>query len=218
MTILSPALDAAFAGARVTMFGALRMQLPEGLDVRLLDGSAEIEIDGQDYYGHVDGFGSWESIDEIEDGFGDEAPGTSITILPESDEAAALMSDPDNQGSVVTVMVGARDDATGLSIGDPYVPLRGIVDVPVHAFGLRKCSVDFDIVSEMDYLMLNDEDRVMSSNFHRRVWPDEAGMDHVTGVAENGYWGTNPPTGGVEKVTGWKAVRQAIDTNRQASF
>ncbi|MGE4321920.1 MAG: hypothetical protein AB7E60_02700 [Sphingobium sp.] len=196
MTVLSPALDAALAGARVTIFGALKVELPT-ITARLLDGSAEIDIAGEEYAGHVEGFGAWDSIEEIEDGFGDEAPGTTISLLPQDDDAACLMTDPDNQGKPVTVMIGARDDETGLAIGDPYVPIRGIIDVPHHRFGLRENAVELDIVSEMEQLMMNDEDRVMSPAFHRRVWPGEAGMDHCTGVTDNGYWGQNPPSGGV---------------------
>lgn len=215
MTVLSPALDAAVSGDRVTMFGALKIELP-GITARLLDGSAEIEIDGEDYAGSLAGFGSWESIEEIEDGFGDEAPGTTIVILPEDDEAAALISHPDNQFSSVTVMVGARDDETGLCIGEPYVAIKGVVDVPIYNVGLRECSVELDIASKMELLLFNDEDRVMSPAFHRRVWPDEAGMDHCTGVADNGYWGQNPPSGGVQNASGWKRQLQYADQMRSA--
>lgn len=214
MTMLSPALDAALAGDRVTIFGAIKIELPT-ITARLLNGSAEIEIDGEDYAGSVEGFGSWDSIEEIEDGFGDQMPGTTIVIMPENNDAAALISDPDNQYSPVTVMVGARDDATGLIIGDPYVPIRGIIDVPIHNIARGQVNIELDIVSEMDLLLMNDEDRVMSPSFHRRTWPDESGMDHCTGVADNSYWGQNPPSGGVEKVTGWKAARQAIEASRQ---
>ena len=210
MTVLSPALDAALAGARVTMFGALKIELP-AMTARLLDGAAEIAIDGEDYAGAVDGFGVWESIEEIEDGFGDEAPGTTVTILPEDDAAAALISDPDNQNSPITVMVGARDDETGLVIGEAYVAIRGVIDVPIHTFGMRETSVELDVVSEMELLMFNDEDRVMSPAFHHRVWPGELGMDHCTGVTDNGYWGQNPPSGGVQTTRGMNAIRQAIE-------
>lgn len=213
MTVLSPALAAALAGDRVTMFGALKIELP-AVTARLLDGSAEIDIDGEEYTGSVDGFGAWESIEEIEDGFGDEVPGTTISIMPDSDEAAALISDPDNQFSPVTVMVGARDDDTGLCIGEPYVAIKGVIDVPIHNFGQAECSVELDIASEMELLLLNDEDRLMCPSFHRRVWPGEAGMDHCTGVTDNGYWGQNPPSGGVTKARGWSAVRQSIDNQR----
>ncbi|SEI68023.1 hypothetical protein SAMN05518849_101536 [Sphingobium sp. AP50] len=217
MTVLSPALDAAFAGSRVTMFGALKIEMPAGT-YRLLDGSAEIDIDGETYRGLEPGFGSWDSIEEISDGFGDEAPSTSIGILPESDAAALAMTDPSVQRSPVTVMIGARDEATGMSIGDPYVPIRGIIDYPVHKIGQAATSVDFEIVSEMEYLMLNDEDRVMSSAFHHRVWPGETGMDHVTGVTENSYWGQNPPSGGVSTARGWRAIKQKLATAQDYRF
>lgn len=213
MTVLSPALDAALNADRVTIFGALKIELPT-VTARLLDGSAEIEIGGEDYYGSVDGFGAWESIEEMEDGFGDEAPGTTVVILPEDDEAAALISDPDNQFCPVTVMIGARDDATGLCIGEPYVAIKGVIDVPIHNAGLRECSAELDIASKMELLLFNDEDRVMSPSFHRRVWPGEGGMDHCTGVTDNGYWGQNPPSGGIQSARGAAAARQAVENSR----
>lgn len=209
MTVLSPALDAAFAADRVTMFGALKIELPEQT-ICLLDGSAEITIGADDYAGHVDGVGAWASVEEIEDGFGDEAPGTTVTILPDSDEAAAMLSDPANQASPVTIMVGARDDETGLSIGDPYIAIMGLIDVPVHEFGTAECSVDYDVVSEMDYLMMNDEDRDMAPAFHQRVWPGETGMNHVTGVTQNGYWGQNPPSGGTTNAGGFRRLLSTV--------
>lgn len=217
MTVLSPALDAAFSLDRTTLFGALKVELPTAT-YRLLDGSAEIDIDGETYRGLEAGFGSWEAIEEISDGFGDEVPSTSITILPESDAAALAMTNPLVQRSPITVMIGARDDDTGLSIGDPYIPIRGIIDYPVHKIGQATTTVDFEIVSEMEYLMLNDEDRVMSSAFHHRVWPGETGMDHVTGVTENSYWGQNPPSGGIQTAKGWQAIRQKLAATQDYRF
>ena len=118
--------------------------------------------------------------------------------------------DPDEAAHQVAVVRETLEE-TGLVIGEAYVAIRGVIDVPIHTFGMRETSVELDVVSEMELLMFNDEDRVMSPAFHHRVWPGELGMDHCTGVTDNGYWGQNPPSGGVQTTRGMNAIRQAIE-------
>lgn len=196
MTALSPPLAAAVAADRVRIFGALRMDMPSAT-VRLLDGSAEIVVGGELYKGEDPVFGTWESVDDIEDGTGDQAPGMTITLLPSSDAATASLADPNMQGSAVRVSLGAVDESTGLSIGDAYVAFLGEVDVPVLKIGARKTSVEYDCVGGMERLFFDDEGIRLSAAWHRQVWPSEAGMDHATGITENAYWGQNPPNPGV---------------------
>lgn len=188
MTALHPALDAALANDRVIIFGALEMQFDSGT-VRLLDGSAEIEINGETFVGEEPDFGVWEAIDDFEDGTGDEAPGLTVTILPASDEAALAMSSPDVQGAPVIAMIGAVTESTGLVIGEPYQLIIGEIDVPVHKIGLRSSSVEFNCVGGMERLFFADEGIRLAPSFHEQVWPDETGFSHVTGVADFDYWG-----------------------------
>lgn len=195
MTQLSPALDAALAGDRVRIFGALRLTLPGGHVLRLLDGSAEIAIDGELYSGDDPAFGSWESIDEIDDGTGDEAPSMTIAMLPASAEAAVTMSSPTMQGAPVRVVVGAVSESTGLVIGDAYPVFVGEADVAVHRFGMRTDVIDLDCVGGMERLFFNDEGIRLNASWHLRVWPGELGFQHATGITDNSYWGMNAPTG-----------------------
>jgi hypothetical protein len=191
VTQFHPALDAALSADVVTIFGALRIELP-GTTLRLLDGSAEIDLpeDGgtETYTGEDADYGTWESFDEFSDGSGDEAPGMSLTLLPNSDEAAATLSDPLVQGSVVVVSLAAREDSTGLLIGEPYPLLIGEIDVPVHKMGAT-LGVEYEVVGGMERLFFNDEGIRLSQAFHEQVWPGELGFVHVTGVTENDYWG-----------------------------
>ena len=191
MTQLHPALDAALSADVVTIFGALLIELP-GNTLRLLDGSAEIDLpEGggtETYSGEDADFGTWESLDEFADGTGDEAPGMVIALLPNSDGAAATLSDPLVQGSAVVVSLAARDDSTGLLIGEPYPLLVGEIDVPTHRIG-ASLSVEYEIVGGMERLFFNDEGIRLSQAFHEQVWPGELGFAHATGITENDYWG-----------------------------
>ncbi|QIG80118.1 hypothetical protein [Stakelama tenebrarum] len=187
MTALHPAFDAELAGDRATIFGALRIALPAAT-LRLLDGSAEIDIDGETYAGEDAVLGSWDSIEEFEDGTGDEAPGITVKLLPASDSAAATLADPAVQGSPVMIGIAARDDATGLVIGEPEWFLSAEIDVPVHIAG-REPRVEYDCVGGMESLFFNDEGIRLAQSFHEQVWPGELGHSHATGVTENVYWG-----------------------------
>ena len=195
MTGLHPALATELDGNSATIFGALKLELPD-VTLRLLDGSAEIEIDSELYTaaGFLDEEDEesgvvWDSIEDFEDGSGDEAPGIVTTLLPWSDSAALLLSDPSVQGSATRIMFGARNDATGLVIGEPYLLFAGEIDVPTHQFGLGALAVEYAAVGGMDALFVADEGNRMVQAFHSQVWPGETGFEHVTGVPDNDYWG-----------------------------
>lgn len=194
MTQLHPALDATLAGngAGATIFGVLKIVLPDAT-LRLVDGSAEISISETGgtfvYAGEDPEFGVWDAVDDFEDGAGDNAPGMTVRLLPASDEAAATLSDPDNQGSPISYAVAARNDATGVVIGEPYPLLFGEIEVPVHRFGGTENTVDLDVVGGMEQLFFEDEGIRLAQSFHEQVWPGELGFSHVTGVTANVYWG-----------------------------
>lgn len=195
MTDLSPALDAALAGDRVTIFGALSLNV--GSDtLRLLDGSAQLLIDGHLYAGEDENYGVWSGLEAFEDGTGDEAPGISVSLLPASDAATLTLSGPDMQGEVVQVRLGAVNETTGAIIGDPFLLFDGEVDVTKHTFGKSSVEIELECVGGMERLFFNDEGLKLVPAFHKSVWPGELGFDHVTGIKDIIYWGTNTPTAG----------------------
>jgi len=204
MTDLSPALDAELANDNVTVFAALTLAV--GADtVRLLDGSAHLLVGGSLYTGEDVKYGTWEGMESFEDGAGDEAPGLSVTLLPTDDAAALALSGPSMQGETVQIHIGARNDATGAVIGDPFMLFDGEVDVTKHEFGKNMLQVSLECVGGMERLFFNDEGQRLAPSFHQQVWPDEEGFNHVTGVRDTIYWGTNDPT----RSTGygsWSAV------------
>lgn len=205
MTRFSPALDAELANDNVTLFTALR--LTAGADViRLLDGSSDLTIDGDLYSGEDVTYGVWAEMENFEDGSGDEAPGISITLHPADDDAVATLSDPAMQGESVQVRFGAMNRATGAVIGDADLLFNGEVDVPKHEFGANFLQISLECVGSMEELFFNDEGIVLAPAFHQQVWPGEEGLNHVTGIRDTIYWGTNTPTRQVGYSGSWTRV------------
>ena len=200
MTDFSPALDAELENDNVTVFTALTLSVGEDT-LRLLDGSAQLTIGGELYSGEDATYGVLASIDSFEDGAGDEAPGLSITLHPADDDAVLALSSPSMQGEAVRVDVGAVNDATGAVIGDPFLLFDGEVEMPKHEFGKAMLQVSLECVGGMERLFFEDEGILLAPSFHQQVWPGETGFDHVTGIRDTIYWGTNAPSRGPSVIT-----------------
>ncbi|MGF7152518.1 hypothetical protein [Novosphingobium gossypii] len=194
MTDLSPALDAELTKDVVTVFAALTLNMDGGHVMRLLDGSAHLSLLGQIYTGEDATLGTWGAMDSLDDGAGDEAPGLAITLLPADDAAALALSGPAMQGQPVQVHIGARNDATGAVVGDPFLLFDGEVDVTKHEFGKNMLQVELECVGGMERLFFDDEGIRLAPSFHQQVWPGETGFNHVTGIRDTIYWGSNAPT------------------------
>lgn len=192
MTALSPALDAALAGDRVIVFGALTISV--GSDtVRLLDGSDEISIDGNIYRGEDATYGTWNALDKFADGTGDSAPSIVVSLIPKDDAAIDALTGPDMQGEKITITVGAISESTGLPIGEPYILFDGEVDIARYIFGKKTSEVEYECVGGMDRMFFDDEGIRIVPSFHVQVWPGELGLNHVTGIKTTIYWGGNAP-------------------------
>jgi hypothetical protein len=190
MTVLAPALDAELSKDRATIFGAVGIDFA-AKSVRLLDGSAVISFGGEKFRGDDPDYGSLQSIDDFTDGAGDEAPGFSFTLLPPSAEAALAMSLPGDQGARVRLWLGARDDYTGHVIAAPLLLSDAEIDVATLEIGPGEHSVSFDVVGGMERFFQSEEGMTLSPTSHKEYWPDELGLDFVTGVTEPVYWGMN---------------------------
>ncbi|MEE4452857.1 hypothetical protein [Novosphingobium resinovorum] len=196
MSVFSPALDAELAKDNVTFFGALRLTVGDHT-LRLLDGSAHLTVDGELYTGEDAAYGTWGSMESFEDGTGDEAPGLSVMLLPADDAAALALSGPDMQGEAIQVRIGARNDATGQIVGEAYLLFDGEVDVTKHEFGKNMLQASLECVGGMERLFFEDEGIKLAPTFHQQVWPGELGFNHVTGIQDIIYWGSNKPSNAV---------------------
>lgn len=194
MSVLHPALDAALTADRVTIFGAVQLDLP-GHTVRLLDGSGVVALASGVFEGEDPVFGTLDGIDDFSDGAGDEMPGMLLSLLPPNDVGTTTLANAAMQGARTRVWIGARDDATGLAIGEPYLLFDGEVDVPTPVLDKGSIRIEYDCVGGMERYFAADEGIRLAPATHKRIWPGELGTDFVTGVRDPVYWGMSQPSG-----------------------
>lgn len=189
-----PVLTAAASAESPYMFGAIQIDFPE-YTLRLLDGSAEIEIGGELFVGEDDTYGVIDTLSAISESIGNEAPEIQIGLLPPDASAAATLANASMQGSRVTVMIGAYDPTTGLVIGTPEVLFLGEIDVPTMETAQGSRSVSYTVVSVFERLFEINEGERASDGWHQSIWPGERGFEYVTGTVKNLYWGAKRPVG-----------------------
>lgn len=188
MTQLTPALDAELAGPSPTVFGAVSIALPSAT-VNLLDGSGQLAFGGKTYVGRDTTYGTIAAAEPLTDGMGDTAPAMALTLLPASDAAAADLASPAMQGSLVSVYVGAVVPATGAVVADPYLVALFELDVPTLTSGDDGRTLEYELVSVLERCFVDDEGQRLSPGRQRAIYPNDAGLDDVTGVATTVYWG-----------------------------
>lgn len=188
MTSLTPAFDAALRSDAPTVFGAISIELP-GYNLNLLDGAGVLTFGGKTYVGEDATYGALSDIDDLTDGTGDNAPAFSVTLIPNGDAAAASLAAPTMQGSPALAWVGAVDQVSGLPIPDPHLVFLGELDVPTLQTDETGRRLEYEVVSVFDRLFEDDESARLSPGHHRSIFPNEAGLDFVTGVDQPVYWG-----------------------------
>lgn len=194
MSDLTAAMDTALAADNPLIFGALQIDLP-AYTLRLLDGAGSLTFNGGTFVGRDTTFGVLAGIEQVDDGFGDEAPALSIMLHPPSDAAAASLSSATFQGSRVRLWLGAVTRATGAVIADPYLLFDGLLDQPVLSVGKGTRTLEYECVSSMERLFDNDEGFRLSDTNHKRVWSGEEGLEHMSGLVKKIYWGVARPSG-----------------------
>lgn len=190
MSALTPAMDTALAADRVLLFGAIQIDLPS-YTLRLLDGMSELTFNGGSFVGRDATFGALDSIDEPDDGMGDEAPAMSITLLPSSSAAATTLAAATMQGSRIRVWLGAVSGGTVVS--DPYLLLDGEIDQPILTLSKGARKLEYECVSSFERLFEADEGFRLVDAEHQRIWPGETGLENVTELPKTIYWGTDRP-------------------------
>lgn len=188
-------LQAALAQPAPWIFGAVKIELPE-YSLRLIDGSAQLLIGTETYVGEDPTFGTLDSISELSEELGDQAPEVTISLFPPDLSATATLSHPDMQGSLVNLMLGAVDPISGAVLGAPESMFLGEVDVPTVTLGENgQRSVSYTIVSVFERLFETEEGQRASDGYHQSIYPGELGLDFMTGTDVNLYWGSKPPAG-----------------------
>lgn len=190
MSEWTPAAEAALGARRAAVFGAVEMTLP-GHDVRLIAGSIELEVFGEEFSGRDAVFGTIASVDAPKDGVGDEAPGLTITLLPPSGADIDAVAAAGMQGARVRLIFGPLDTLTGLVVPDPIVLFDGEVDVATPKWRKGAVEVAYRCGSVFTKFFELEEGIRLSDAWLQGVWPGALGLAFVTGVAEPVPWGTN---------------------------
>lgn len=202
MTEMTSGLEAALQQPRALVFGALEINFP-GHDLRLLDGSGELVIDGHTFAGRDPTFGTIASCKPVTDGNPDQAPTLTIGLLPPSATAAASLASAAMQGSRVRLWMGVVDMITGLVVPDPMVLFDGEIDVPTLRWRERSREVEYRVVSVFEKFFDQEEGIRLSDSHHQALWPGELGLNFVTGVTQSVYWGAQAPAPSVTQASGF---------------
>jgi hypothetical protein len=192
MSAMTPQMDAALSADKPLIFGAVQIDFPE-YSLRLIDGAGEVTIGGNLFKGRDDIFGTLGAISEIDDAMDDQAPAISVALIPPKASTAAELASPLFQGSRIRLWLGAIVRDTGEVIADPYLLFDGEIDQPTFAAGAKVREVEYECVSAMERLFDDDEGFRLNNASHQRVWPGEEGLEHVTALTKQIYWGVAKP-------------------------
>lgn len=221
---MDPLLVAAFEEPQATVWHAVEITLPERV-IRVCDAGI-VSFDGKDFVNADPVFGPLGKVAPVSDGTDNQASRAEIAFLPfengvceetlfdedgdaitDSDGEIILVSRdrafleeaqrPDIQLSPVTIWWGATDPETGDVIGEPEGLFHALLDVASGAIEERSWSLTFDCCSVLDFALQADEGMRLSPGFHKEIWPGELGLDFVTGVTQQVYWGLSRPRGSI---------------------
>jgi hypothetical protein len=201
MSELSPQLAAALRGERPLLFGAVEINLPNGYDLLLLDGAAQLMINGRKFVSRDPVYGVLDTIKGLADTLGNSAPAVTLGLIPAATASLAKLMDPAVQGSPVTISMGCIDMWTGLVVPDPYVLFVGELDVPTVNWDMNDRRLDYVATSIAERLFATEEGLRLSDAFHQHVWPGELGLAFVTAVETYVPWGQKLDTSAIETRT-----------------
>lgn len=188
MSDLTPAMQAALSADTSTIFLCGELNLP-GYTLRLLEASGEVTFGGMTFRGYDETYGVIDAVDAPSDGFGDQAPQLSFTIIPPNATAVGTLVNPAMQGSRIRIWMGAIDPATKTVVPDPLLLFDGELDVPSIAVDKSMREVTYDCVSAFEILFENEEGSRLSDSNQQEFWPGDTGLIDVTGIVKTILWG-----------------------------
>jgi len=206
--MVDPTFQAALEADAPFLFGAIKIEFPD-YTLRLLDGSTELTINGELFTGDDEILGTLDSIEELTERIGDEAPEIRLSLNPKDAVASAALTAATVQGSIVTIMLGAFDPNTNLVIGQPEVVFYGEIDVPTIDLREGAREIGYTCVSVFERLFEVREGERASDGWHQSIWPGELGLEYMTGTVKNLYWGAKLPVASVRR-NGWGAIVGAV--------
>lgn len=190
---LDPAMDAALRAPFAMLFRAVEIILPGPRPLRLLDGAGEVAFQGQAFAGLDPELGALASAEVDGDGQGREAPEATVSILPPTNAAAAILCSPQAQGSRVMIWDAVLDSVTGLVVPGDDLLFWGEIDVPELIVGEGSRLVNLRCVSVFERFFELEEGARLNGSFHQSIWPGELGFGYVTDVQRALPWGSDAP-------------------------
>lgn len=172
-------------------FVAVDVQLKTGQGFQLLDSASEVTFGNplKTYRGRDPDFGSLARIDAIEEGVATSAPQLRVAIYPANDTVMALIAEPANQGSYVTIWAGAINPADGSVYVDDEPEFIGELNRAQRGIGLNQGSFELDLTSFYESFFASGEGYRLNNQFHQKVHPGEKGLEYVNGIQRDIPWG-----------------------------
>jgi len=193
---MDSALITALEGSAPTLVHLVTVTL-SGATVRWLDtgGSGFVVWGGNTYSAEDATYGALGAIGAIEDGADGQATVCDLTILCDG-TAMTLWIDPTEQGSPVTIHLGAINRSTGLLIGEPELLFRGELDQPRLSVGQGQALI-LDCITEEARMLEPNEEQRLTDSFQQSVWPGDLGNQHISDVEKKIYWRANDPNNAI---------------------
>lgn len=194
---MDPALIAAYQGRAPTRCTLIRFDLAAGA-LCLTDGGFVLfdagEGAGVETYRKRDPiFGALGSVPRIRDGAEETTTRVSLTLLPETDDAAVALGVPSVQGRRVQWWEGVVDPETGDLIGAPLLKFDGEIDRPRLAVGESR-AITLECGTQAERQLEPNADWRLNHAFHTRIWgEEELGLIHITNVLKKSEWRERPP-------------------------
>jgi hypothetical protein len=175
----------------IWLAGLCEIVLP-GRTIRWCDG-AFVVWGGNTYTSEDSVFGTIDTIDQITEAISDEAPAGKLTVFPPDLVGSNALFQPTAQGSPMTFWLAEINPATGQVVGTPEKQFSGFLDNIKLNVGRAKRTVEIEFMSQAERLFWIKEGNVLSSRFHKVVWPGELGLDFATGMQLAVPWGVAGP-------------------------
>lgn len=194
---MTPQMVAALSSGRAMITALFQLDLPSGTR-RIMAGGGQVDWAGDTFVSRDPTLGSFDSADEIREDVSGVAPNTSVTIIPASTADRLEIAGASVQLSPAKAWLAALAldvDQHLVVVPDPELVFEGFIDQATINLAAKQDELEYTLLSAFDYFFEDSEGQRLNGQFHRSIWPTEAGLDNVTGITKKIYWGSNPPPG-----------------------
>lgn len=171
----------------MNLVSLLKITLPSAT-IAICDG-AFFTYAGDTYAAGDDTFGTIVAYESIAEGNGDELPLFKLTFVPADDAATEDLSDPEFQSAPLRFYIAEYNPATGAIVGTPELTFDGQLDRTILNFDRNVRSVEMEVVTTAERLILKNASNTMTPRFHKSLWPGETGHDNAVDLEIPIAWG-----------------------------